>query len=102
MTSNPDVQKITFTGSTEVGRLLMRQSASTIKKLSLELGAMPRLLFSTMRTSTPRWKERSSPNTVTPARPASARTASTFRTVSTRSSPKTRRRGGETQGRQRI
>jgi len=38
MTSNPDVQKITFTGSTEVGRLLMRQSASTIKKLSLELG----------------------------------------------------------------
>ena len=38
MTSNPDVQKITFTGSTEVGRLLMRQSADTIKKLSLELG----------------------------------------------------------------
>lgn len=38
MTSNPDVRKITFTGSTEVGRLLMRQSADTIKKLSLELG----------------------------------------------------------------
>ena len=30
--------KVTFTGSTEVGRLLMKQSASTIKKLSLELG----------------------------------------------------------------
>src|ERR1700733_14554371 len=38
MTSNPDVRKLTFTGSTEVGRLLMRQSAETIKKLSLELG----------------------------------------------------------------
>lgn len=32
------VKKITFTGSTEVGRKLMEQSASTIKKLSLELG----------------------------------------------------------------
>jgi succinate-semialdehyde dehydrogenase/glutarate-semialdehyde dehydrogenase len=38
MTSNPDVRKVTFTGSTEVGRLLMKQSALTIKKLSLELG----------------------------------------------------------------
>jgi succinate-semialdehyde dehydrogenase/glutarate-semialdehyde dehydrogenase len=38
MTSNPDVRKLTFTGSTEVGRLLMKQSADTIKKLSLELG----------------------------------------------------------------
>ena len=33
-----DVRKLTFTGSTEVGRTLMRQSAETIKKLSLELG----------------------------------------------------------------
>jgi succinate-semialdehyde dehydrogenase/glutarate-semialdehyde dehydrogenase len=38
LTSNPDVRKITFTGSTEVGRLLMQQSSSTVKKLSLELG----------------------------------------------------------------
>ncbi|MBS0402196.1 MAG: NAD-dependent succinate-semialdehyde dehydrogenase [Proteobacteria bacterium] len=38
MTANPLVRKITFTGSTEVGRTLMRQSADTIKKLSLELG----------------------------------------------------------------
>ena len=36
--TNPTVRKITFTGSTEVGRVLMRQSADTIKKLSLELG----------------------------------------------------------------
>jgi succinate-semialdehyde dehydrogenase / glutarate-semialdehyde dehydrogenase len=38
LTSNPEVRKITFTGSTEVGRLLMKQSSSTVKKLSLELG----------------------------------------------------------------
>lgn len=38
MTSNPIVRKVSFTGSTAVGRLLMAQSAPTIKKLSLELG----------------------------------------------------------------
>ena len=36
--ANPTVRKLSFTGSTEVGRVLMRQSADTIKKLSLELG----------------------------------------------------------------
>jgi succinate-semialdehyde dehydrogenase/glutarate-semialdehyde dehydrogenase len=36
--SNPAVRKLSFTGSTEVGRVLMRQCADTIKKLSLELG----------------------------------------------------------------
>ncbi len=38
MTSNPVVRKLTFTGSTEVGAELYRQSAPTIKKLGLELG----------------------------------------------------------------
>jgi succinate-semialdehyde dehydrogenase/glutarate-semialdehyde dehydrogenase len=38
LTRNALIRKLTFTGSTEVGRLLMRQSADTIKKLSLELG----------------------------------------------------------------
>ena len=38
LTSNPLVRMITFTGSTAVGKLLMRQSAATMKKLSLELG----------------------------------------------------------------
>jgi len=38
MTANPIVRKLTFTGSTDIGRLLMEQSAPTIKKLSLELG----------------------------------------------------------------
>ena len=38
LTSNATVRKITFTGSTEIGRVLMRQSADQIKKLGLELG----------------------------------------------------------------
>jgi succinate-semialdehyde dehydrogenase / glutarate-semialdehyde dehydrogenase len=38
MTSNPLVRKITFTGSTQIGKKLMQQSAGTLKKLSLELG----------------------------------------------------------------
>ena len=38
LTSNPTVRKISFTGSTEVGRLLMQQSAATVKKMSMELG----------------------------------------------------------------
>jgi succinate-semialdehyde dehydrogenase/glutarate-semialdehyde dehydrogenase len=38
MTSNPIVRKLSFTGSTAIGRLLMQQCAPTIKKLSLELG----------------------------------------------------------------
>lgn len=37
-TTNPLVRKLSFTGSTEVGRLLYKQCASSIKKLSLELG----------------------------------------------------------------
>ncbi len=38
MCANPIVRKVSVTGSTEVGRVLLRQSADTIKKLSLELG----------------------------------------------------------------
>ncbi len=38
LTSSPVVRKLSFTGSTEVGRLLMAQCAPTVKKLSLELG----------------------------------------------------------------
>jgi succinate-semialdehyde dehydrogenase/glutarate-semialdehyde dehydrogenase len=46
MTENPTVRKITFTGSTEVGKLLMRQAAGTVKKVSMELGGnAPFLVF---------------------------------------------------------
>jgi succinate-semialdehyde dehydrogenase/glutarate-semialdehyde dehydrogenase len=36
--ASPDVRKVTFTGSTDVGKTLIRQSADTVKKLSMELG----------------------------------------------------------------
>ena len=38
MTSSEIVRKVTFTGSTDVGKLLMKQAASTVKKVGLELG----------------------------------------------------------------
>ncbi|MEZ5568009.1 MAG: NAD-dependent succinate-semialdehyde dehydrogenase [Halioglobus sp.] len=38
MTGNPTVRKLTFTGSTEIGKLLMEQCAATVKKTSMELG----------------------------------------------------------------
>jgi succinate-semialdehyde dehydrogenase / glutarate-semialdehyde dehydrogenase len=38
LTGNPLVRKLSFTGSTEIGKVLMAQCAGTIKKLSLELG----------------------------------------------------------------
>lgn len=46
LTSHPLVRKITFTGSTEVGRVLLAQAASTIKKCSMELGGnAPFIIF---------------------------------------------------------
>jgi succinate-semialdehyde dehydrogenase / glutarate-semialdehyde dehydrogenase len=38
LTSNPKVSKITFTGSTAVGKILLKQAAETVKKVSMELG----------------------------------------------------------------
>ncbi|GJE61849.1 NAD-dependent succinate-semialdehyde dehydrogenase [Methylobacterium trifolii] len=38
LTSNPLVKKITFTGSTEIGKVLLKQAAGTVKKVSMELG----------------------------------------------------------------
>ena len=38
LTSSPTVKKVSFTGSTNVGKLLMHQSSDTLKKLSFELG----------------------------------------------------------------
>ncbi len=46
MTENSLVRKITFTGSTEVGKLLLKQAAGTVKKVSMELGGnAPFLVF---------------------------------------------------------
>ena len=44
--TNPTVRKVTFTGSTPVGKILMEQSASTVKKVSMELGGnAPSIVF---------------------------------------------------------
>ena len=46
LTANPAVKKISFTGSTEVGKLLMGQAAGTVKKVALELGGnAPLIVF---------------------------------------------------------
>lgn len=46
MSDNPVVRKLTFTGSTAVGKLLMKQCAGTVKKVSMELGGnAPFLVF---------------------------------------------------------
>ena len=46
LTTSPIVRKVTFTGSTGIGKILMRQSASTVKKISLELGGnAPLIIF---------------------------------------------------------
>ena len=46
MCADDRIRKMTFTGSTEVGRILMRQSAGTLKKMSLELGGnAPLIVF---------------------------------------------------------
>jgi succinate-semialdehyde dehydrogenase/glutarate-semialdehyde dehydrogenase len=46
LTSNPTVRKVSFTGSTRIGKLLMEQSASTVKKVSMELGGnAPLIVF---------------------------------------------------------
>ncbi|MAW85177.1 MAG: succinate-semialdehyde dehydrogenase (NADP(+)) [Phyllobacteriaceae bacterium] len=43
---NPLIKKITFTGSTDVGKILLKQAASTVKKVSMELGGnAPFLIF---------------------------------------------------------
>lgn len=46
LTTNPKVRKVSFTGSTEVGKVLMAQSAGTVKNVSMELGGnAPFLVF---------------------------------------------------------
>ncbi|HGO5856331.1 TPA: NAD-dependent succinate-semialdehyde dehydrogenase [Mannheimia haemolytica] len=46
LSTNPTVRKLTFTGSTRVGKILMQQSAGTVKKLALELGGnAPAIVF---------------------------------------------------------
>jgi succinate-semialdehyde dehydrogenase/glutarate-semialdehyde dehydrogenase len=56
--SDPRARKLSFTGSTEVGRKLIEQSAERILRVSMELAATPRLSCSTTPTWTPRSRGR--------------------------------------------
>ena len=86
LTSNPAVRKLSFTGSTEVGRLLMRQCADTVKSSASSLVGMPHSSSSTMRTSTLPSKARSCPSSATAARPVCVQTDSTPNAESTTNS----------------
>src|SRR5436190_5488962 len=86
LTGNPIVRKLGFTGSTEVGKLLMAQCAKQVKKVSLELGGnAPFIVFDDADLDAA-VAARSSASTGTPARRASPRTGSSSRTGATTSS----------------
>ncbi len=80
LTSNPLVRKLSFTGSTEIGRQLMEQCAKDIKKVSWSWAATRRLSSLTMPTSIKPSRGRWRRSSATPGRPASAPTACTSRT----------------------
>ena len=93
LVEHPDVAKIGFTGSTEVGREVMRGAAAMIKRVTLELAASPR----TSCSPTPTWSApqppRRTPSSTTQARtavpaPASSSSARSTTASSTCSSPR--------------
>ncbi|MDV3444081.1 aldehyde dehydrogenase family protein, partial [Pseudomonas otitidis] len=56
---NPLVQKLSFTGSTGIGKLLMAQCTETIKKVSLELGGKsPNIYFEDIMQAEPAFIEK--------------------------------------------
>ena len=86
--STRGVDKIAFTGSTEVGKEIQRRLAGTGKRLTLELGGKARTSSSTMRRSTRRSRGSSTASTSTRATSAAQARASSCRSRSTsRSSP---------------
>ena len=94
LVTSPIVRKVTFTGSTATGRLLMEQAAPTIKKLSLELGGnAPLIVFDDADLEVAVAGPRSPPSSATRDRPACAPTGSSSRAGSTtRSWPASPRR----------
>ena len=80
MTSNPIVRKLGFTGSTEVGKLLMAQCAKQVKKVSLELGGNAPFIVFDDADLDEAVAGALSASSATAARPASRRTASSCRT----------------------
>ena len=83
LTANPIVRKLSFTGSTEVGKVLMAQCAQTVKKISLELGGnAPFIVFDDADLDAAVEGAIAS-ITAIPVRHASASTGSTCRTACT-------------------
>ena len=57
LTGSPEVRKLSFTGSTAIGKLLMAQCAPTLKKVSLELGGNAPFIVCVTSASTVGWKK---------------------------------------------
>ena len=86
--THPDVDKIAFTGSTEVGRDIMRMASDTVKKVTLELGGSRPTSSSTTPMSTWPWRAPSSAPSSTRARCASRAPACWSHRRSATSSPR--------------
>lgn len=82
LTGDARIHKLSFTGSTEVGRTLMAQCAPTIKKLSLELGGNAPFIVLMMLILRKRRQALSLPNIAMRVRPVCAPTVSTCKTAS--------------------
>ena len=93
MLHDPRVRKLSFTGSTEVGRVLLKEAADQVVNYTMELGGNARSWSSTTPTSTPPSTARWSPRCATPARPAPPPTASTSTPTSPSPSPRNWRSG---------
>lgn len=89
MTSNPTVRKLSFTGSTEIGKKLMEQCAGTVKKYPWSSAATHRLLFSTTPILMQPFRARWHRSSVTRAKPVFAPTGFMYRTVFMTNLPKT-------------
>ena len=83
---------LTFTGSTEIGKVLLEQCAKTVKKVGMELGGNAPFIVFDDADLDKAVQGAMARSTATPARPASAPTASTCRTASTTPSPRSSRR----------
>lgn len=86
MTSDA-VRKVSFTGSTEIGKTLVRNSADTMKKVSMELGGNAPISCLTMPTLRRPCRARSPVNSAIPVRSVYVSTAFTCRTGCTRHLP---------------
>ena len=85
LSAHPDVDKFAFTGSTEVGKLILQAAASNLKKVSLELGGNRPTSCSTMRILIPQFRARPARfSSITDSAAARVRGSSSKRKFSTR------------------